>query len=99
MSTPNDYAAATTSHVRDDVWRSALESFLVEIPNDPGINFRSVVMALDAVHGRTSGQVSSRGFLLTRHSLLDGRAPIDVLPEPDGPDRIWRLVNAVAAGY
>jgi hypothetical protein len=76
--------------------RMALEDLFVTLPEDPDIDFRSVVLALDAVHGRTSGQVSSRGFLLTRHSTLDGRAPIEVMADPDGPERIWRLVDVVA---
>lgn len=91
------YPTALAPRACQDPWRLALESFLVSVPEDTAIDFRSVVLALDAVHGRTSGQVSSRGFLLTRHSMLDGRAPIEILREPDGPERIWRLVDAVAA--
>jgi hypothetical protein len=77
----------------------ALEDFFVEIPDGRDIDFRSVVLALDAVHGRTSGQVSSRGFLLTRHSMLNGRAPIEIIADPDGPERIWGLVNVVADDF
>jgi DNA-binding helix-hairpin-helix protein with protein kinase domain len=80
-------------------WRAALEDLFVTMPDDPDIDFRAVFLALDAVHGRTSGQVSSRGFLLTRHSLLGGKAPIEVIADPDGPARIWGLVDLVVEDY
>ena len=76
-----------------------LETLFVKLPKDDGIDFCSVANALDAVHGRTSGQISSRGFFLTRHPSLNGRAPIDVMGEPDGPRRIWQLVDEVAASF
>jgi hypothetical protein len=85
--------------VSEPCWRSALEDLFVTMPNDPDIDFRAIFLALDAVHGRTSGQISSRGFLLTRHSQLGGRAPIEVIAEPDGPERIWGLVDLVVKDY
>jgi hypothetical protein len=87
------------AHLSQERCRLALEDLFVTLPDRLDINFRSVFLALDAVHGRTSGRVSSRSFLLTRHSKLGGRAPIDVMAEPDGPELIWRLVDAVAEDF
>jgi hypothetical protein len=78
-------------------YRGTLESYLIPVPRGRRIDFRSVALSADAVHKRTSGQVSSRSFLLMRHSALNGRTPIEVMAEPDGPDRIRRLVDTVSS--
>jgi len=79
--------------------RKALEGLFITLPDDPSINYRSIFLALDAVHGRTSGQVSSRSFLLTHRSELGGHSPIEIIFAPDAADRIWRLVDVVVAEF
>lgn len=80
-------------------YRGTMKSFLLDVPEDHGIDFRTVVLAADAVHKRTSGQVSSRAFLVTRHPALNGRAPIEVMADPDGPQRIRYLAEVVAGNF
>lgn len=80
-------------------YRGTLESYLIHVPCDHRIDFRSVALSADAVHKRTSGQVSSRSFLLMRHSALNGKAPVEIMADPDGPDRIRRLVDTVSRRY
>ena len=79
--------------------RRALKNAHLDLPDDPEIDFRTVLLAADAVRLRTSGRVSSRAFLLTRHSALNGRAPIEVIAEPNGPEQIRMVVDSVAAEF
>ncbi len=90
--------AAGSSRTQEE-YRGTLEGYLIEVPSNRDIDFRSVALAADTVHKRSSGTVSSRSFLLTRHSALNGRAPIEVMGEPDGPERIRRLVDAVSKDF
>jgi hypothetical protein len=79
--------------------RRALRDSFVAVPEGREIDFRSVLLAADAVRLRTYGQISSRSFLLTRHSALNGRTPIEAIAEPDGRERIRRAVEAVTADF
>jgi|SRR6476646_7413893 len=92
----SSWAAAWASQ---DQYRSALQGYLVRLPEGPAIDFRSVALAADAVHKRTSGCVSPRAFLTRRRAELGDRAPIDLISEPDGPERIRALALAVAAEF
>lgn len=82
-----------------DDYRGRLQGFLVDVPKSRAIDFRSVVLSADAVHKRTSGQVSPRAFLVSRRSDLNGRSPIEVMGEPDGPERIRRAVDAAVRDF
>jgi len=82
-----------------DACRRALRDSFVSVPEDQEIDFRSVLLAADAVRLRTYGQVSSRSFLLTRHSALNGRTPIEAIAEPDGQEKIKQAVEAVTADF
>lgn len=85
--------------VTQDHYRGVLQNLLIEVPVDHDFDCREAVLAADRVHRRSSGRVSSRAFLKTRHSQLDGKTPLEVLAEPDGPHLIRLLADAVIADF
>lgn len=98
-SDKQSFKSTCSIRVTQDHYRGALQNFLIKVPVDSSIDCREAVLAADRVHRRSSGRVSSRAFLITRHSLLDGKTPLEVLSEPDGARRIRRLVDVVVADF
>lgn len=64
---------------------------------NPGLDWLSVMYALDGVflsHGGAMGQVS---FLRSPSPSLDGRTPLEAMGEPDGPHEICHAARAFSA--
>ncbi len=64
---------------------------------NPGLDWQKIVHSLDGVflaHGGGAGQVH---FLRARQETLGGRTPLEVLPQPGGPERLRQAARIFAA--
>jgi hypothetical protein len=64
------------------VWDQVLGAWFIAVPEVvSSADLAAIVRAAESVHEQTSGRVSPRAFLLTRHAALRGRTPMESLDD------------------
>lgn len=63
------------------------------LPRDPAADVVGLVCTIDRLFASGCGHAGIKGFLSTPDAELGGRAPTDVLSQPDGVDLIRDLIR------